>query len=70
MTCISPLETPDMPTDSRYSRYCLNTCLNTCFPVSTVGVLTPVLVSQHLSLKADLCTNVHPQALPYGTPKL
>ena len=33
---------------------CLNTCLNTCFPVracvSSLGVSTPVLVSQHLNL--------------------
>ena len=63
MTCISPLETPDMPTDSRYSRYCLNTCLNTCFPVSTLGVSTPVLLSQHLTLNADRCINVKPRPL-------
>ena len=42
---------------------CTNTCTNTCFPVSTPGVLTPVLVSQHLSLKGDLCLNVNPQPL-------
>ena len=30
---------------------CLNTCLNTCFPVSSLGVSTPVLVSQHLILE-------------------
>ena len=38
-------------------------CTNTCFPVSTPGVLTPVLVSQQLPNKANLCTNVHPQTL-------
>ena len=37
--------------------------VNTCFPVSTLAVLTPIFVSQQLPLKADLCTNVHPQAL-------
>ena len=41
----------------------LNTCTNTCFPVSTLGVLTPLLVSQHLPLKADLRFNVDSQAL-------
>ena len=34
--------------------------VNTSFPVSTVGGLTPVFLSQQLSLKADLCTNVNP----------
>ena len=42
---------------------CLNTCLNTCFPVSTLGVLTPVLVSQHLILNAKKCLNVKPTPL-------
>ena len=40
--------------------------LNTCFPVSTVGVSTPVLLSQHLPLKADLCLNVNPYTLFEG----
>ena len=33
-------------------------CINTCFPVSTLGVSTPVFVSQHLLLKAHSCFNV------------
>jgi hypothetical protein len=47
---------------------CLNTCLNTCFPVSTLGVLTPVLVSQHLILNAKKCLNVKPTPLPERLP--
>ena len=42
---------------------CLNACLNTCFPVSTLGVLTPVFVSQHLILNAKKCLNVKPRPL-------
>ena len=34
-------------------------CTNTSFDVSTPAVLTPVLVSQHLSLKADLCLTLN-----------
>ena len=37
--------------------------VNTCFPVSTLDSLTPIFVSQQLPFKADLCTNVKPQAL-------
>jgi hypothetical protein len=33
------------------------------FPVSTLGVLTPVLVSQHLILNAKKCLNVKPAPL-------
>ena len=55
----------------RYGRYYyskrLNTCFNTCFNtqsgVSTVAVLTPMLVFQHLTLKAFWCFNVKPGAL-------
>ena len=38
-------------------------CLNTCFPVSSLGVSTPVLVSQHLILNAKKCLNVKPTPL-------
>ena len=38
-------------------------CLNTCFLVSTHGVSTPILASQHLTLKADLCLNVKTETL-------
>ena len=52
---------------NRYDRYGFphlsQYCLNTCFPVSTLGVSTPVLASQHLPLKADLCLNVEMQTL-------
>jgi hypothetical protein len=51
----SELAMTDVPSQHR---------LNTCLPVSTLLVSTPIFVSQHLPLNADLRLNVNPQTLP------
>ena len=54
-----PPPPPPLPTVSTVYEQCTNTSI----PVSTPSVLTPPLVSQHLPLFQDLCTNVNPAAL-------
>ena len=44
-------------------RDCWAKVLATCFPASSLGVSTPVLVSQHLILNAKKCLNVKPTSL-------
>ena len=44
---------------NRALRGATNTCVNTSFSMSTPAVLTPVLVCQHLLLKARSCVNVN-----------
>ena len=54
-----PPPPPPLPTVSTVYEQCTNTSI----PVSTPSVLTPPLVSQHLPLFQDLCTNVNPGTL-------
>ena len=64
LTLSKPSGQADGGSYSRYwAQHLSQHVVNTCFPVSTLAVLTPIFVSQQLPLKADLCTNVHPQAL-------
>ena len=64
LTLSKPSGQADRGSYSRYwAQHLSQHVVNTCFPVSTLAVLTPIFVSQQLPLKADLCTNVNPQAL-------
>ena len=64
LTLSKPSGQADGGSYSRYwAQHLSQHVVNTCFPVSTLAVLTPIFVSQQLPLKADLCTNVNPQTL-------